>query len=287
MPPNRKRAHEPHKSDTELISLIDDCFFSIFDQLSLHDLCSIAQTCKRLQQVSSAYFLLRHTSKILIIEKISAAGDLQTMQKEEYIDIFKTSCQKVTLGYQLESTVELQRLAKYYRNNEMVSIKSLRLEGWERGFTVDHGPVLADMVSEVESFTLSNSKIVGDFHDCILQHLPNMNRLKISKKCNIFQWMQSHQWLQHPYPNLRYFSWHTDVEAPTDLVRGFFEINPGIRYFSLQSQSRTTLQNLVKYNINVNELFYSISRELVDPNHPSDFEDLQKLCSLQGIKQSL
>lgn len=56
--------HKPYKSNATFLSLIDDCVFSIFDRLSLNDLCSIAQTCKQLYRTSSEYFMQRHKSKV-------------------------------------------------------------------------------------------------------------------------------------------------------------------------------------------------------------------------------
>lgn len=280
--------HEPYNSDAKLLSLVDDCFFSVFDRLTLHDLCAVAQTCKRLQQVSSEYFLRRHKSKILIIENVSASGDLETGPNEEYVDIFATSCRNVTLGRKNASKAGVKRLTNFFKVNKMEPIKTLRLDGWKKGLTVDQGLMMANMLTEVESFTLSNSNV--DLNDCILQHLPNLNRLTLSMKQIICQWMQSHQWLKTPYPKLQYFAWHTDNELPIDYVRVFFQINPGIRFFSLQSRSQATLQQLIKHNIRVNELFYTMSSSftmsLFALPDPSVFADLQKLCSQQGIEQS-
>lgn len=268
--------HKPYKSDATLLSLDDDCFFSIFNRLSLIDLCSIGQTCQRLQQLCSQHFMHRHKSKILIIEKVVDNENMIIGPKgEKYIEVFTSSSRNVTLGQHLSSKAALKRLAKFFKFNEMAKIKNLRFESWKRGLMENHGRLIADMIDEVKSFTLTNSKVVGDLHECILQFLPMMNRFTYRNKDNINNGM-SFQWLENTYPNLRYFAWHTDMELPIDLVRRFFEINPAINVFSLQSRSQITLRQLIERNIHINELFFTVS------GNPNVFADLQNLCVQQG-----
>lgn len=108
--------------DATLLSLVDDCFFPIFDRLSLHDLCSVAQTCKRLHQVSAEHFLNRNNSKVLLIKNVSVAGDLVTgLSSEKYVDLFATSCRYVTLGPELAKPAVLKRLVNFFEINKMVA----------------------------------------------------------------------------------------------------------------------------------------------------------------------
>lgn len=39
---------QDEEQNVTLLSLVDDCFYHIFERLSMYDLCSVAQTCKRL-----------------------------------------------------------------------------------------------------------------------------------------------------------------------------------------------------------------------------------------------
>lgn len=270
--------HKPYKSDATLLSLDDDCFFSIFNRLSLGDLCSIGQTCQRLQQASSEHFMLRHKSKVLIIEKVVNNDNVVIGPKgEEYIGVFLSALRNVTLGKHMSSTAALKRLVKFYKTNEMATIKNLRFDDWSRGLMENHGRLIADMVEEVKSFTISNSTVHGDLHESILQYLPNMNRFTLWKKDSVDGEM-SYEWLQNTYPNLRYFAWHTNDKLPIDWIRLFFATNPGISFFSLQSQSQTIVRQLVEQNIRVNELFFTVL------NNPNIFTDLQNLCVKQGNK---
>lgn len=92
--------HKPYKSNTTLLSMIDDGLYLIFNRLTLNDLCSVAQTCQHLQKVCSEYFMQRHKSKVLIIDDVTPTGELIVGPDEEYIDIFATTMQNVTLGKQ-------------------------------------------------------------------------------------------------------------------------------------------------------------------------------------------
>lgn len=270
------KVEDLYKSDATLLSLVDDCFFSIFNRLPLSDLGSIAQTCKRLHQVSSEYFAHRHgAKKVLIIENVRETGDLVKGPKgEEYVDVLSTSVRNVTLGKQLASTTALERLANFYATNVMVPIKHLRFEGWV-SLMKDHGRVIAKIVNKVESFTLSNSMVVGDLHECILKHLPKMNRLTLWEK-DSFNEEMSYQWLENSYPNLQYFAWHTNDQLRIDLIQFFFRLNPGIRFFSLQTRSQVTLRQLVERKVRVNELFFTVT------GNPKILTDLQDLCVQQG-----
>lgn len=270
--------HKPYKSDATLLSLDDDCFFSIFNRLSLIDLCSMCQTCQRLQQVGSEHFKHRHKSRVLIIDKVIDNENLIIGPKgEEYLDVFTASLRNVTLGKHMASIAALKRLAKFYKFNEMAPIKRLCFESWSRGLTDNHGSVIANMVADVESFKISNSKVIDDLHECILQYLPKMNRLTIWKKDSVKEEM-SLQWLENAYPNLRYFAWHTNHELPIDLAELFLATNPGIRFCSLQSKSQNVPHQLVQRKIRVNELFFTVSHD------PSVFAVLQNLCLQQGNK---
>lgn len=181
----------------------------------------------------------------------------------------------VTFGGQNASKAGVKRLTNFFRTNQMVPIKNLRLNWWKRGLTEDSGLKISNIVADVESFTLSNSNVVGDLDDCILRHMPKMNRLTLWKNSPYIGHM-TYQWLQNPYPKLRYFAWHTDDDLPIDLLTEFFQINP-IRFFSLQTKSQGKLQQLVEQDFRINELFFTVQKS-------SDFAVLQNLCEQQGNK---
>lgn len=314
VPKSNEVHHPPYKSDATMMSLNDDCFYTIFKELTLSDLCNISQTCKRLHDVGSDYFMHRYKSKVLIIENVSPTGQLMKgPHGERYVDVFTKSSQNVTLGKHLSSKAALKRLVKFYKHNEMEPIKNLRFESWTRGLQENFGKIVVGVVEQVESFTLSNSKVkrnthkilktktieknsktfdlkfsfgnfkvVGDLHVGILQYLPNMKRFTFWKKDKVKVGNQmTYRWMETPYPKLKYFAWHSNSELPIGLANFFFDINPGIDFFSLQSQSRNTLQQLFQRNIRVHELFFTMT------GNANIFADLQALCVQQGTRLHL
>lgn len=109
-----------------------------------------------------------------------------------------------------------------------------------------------------------------------------MNRLTIWKKDDINDGNQmTYQWMESTYPNLKYFAWHTNSKLPIGLAKFFFETNPGINFFSLQTRSRNTLRQLIERNIRVNELFFTMD------GAANIFADLQALCVQQGTRLHL
>lgn len=274
---------EPYKSDATLFSLNNDCFYAIFNRLSLNDLCSVSETCQRLQELSSDHFSRRYTSKVLMIDNVTDSGHLiKGPTGEKYVNCFALSSRTVSLGQKLGSKAGLKRLERYYRANkeEMEPIKNLRIDHWTRGLMVNYGQIIHDMIKDVESFTLSNTDVHGDLHTCILNSLPKLNRFTFWKKDRINNEM-THEWLQQTYPNLQYFAWHAASELQIDLAQFFFHNNPRITFFSLQSCSQNTLRHLFERKIRVNELFFTVT------GSPGVFVDLLNLCQQQGTRLHL
>lgn len=58
---------------TELLSLNDDCLFTIFDFLSLSDFCAISKTCKRLQSLAKDQFGRKYSCKWMLWRKYKYA----------------------------------------------------------------------------------------------------------------------------------------------------------------------------------------------------------------------
>lgn len=192
---------------------------------------------------------------------------------EKYMDLFPTSCRNMVLGPKFTSQAKLKRLVDFSKINQMTPIRTLHLDGWQKRLTVDHGRIMAEILKEVESFTLSNSKVYGDMHDCILQYMPNLKSLKISQKKPSF-WLDNHQWLTNAYPKLEYFAWHDNTFLS---IQEFLRTNTSIRFFSFKADMQNAIKDMVSQNIRIDELFFTL-------NHPNDFSYLQQLCAQQGIK---
>lgn len=65
--PKKFRRSIEHTDHTECLSAIFklnlDCFFSIFDWLSLKDLIAIASTCKQMQQIAGKFYQINYQAK--------------------------------------------------------------------------------------------------------------------------------------------------------------------------------------------------------------------------------
>lgn len=304
MPPKRKRmkrsvAQEPEdevvekkpkrksqpKSKMPFMSLNDDCISVILGKLSLSNLCAVSKTCKRLQALATDQFMRYHKSKVLTINNVTENDDLVLWSKEpEFIQCFEKNIQNVTFGKALATKPTLRAVNKVYRlknSAQRVPIKTLRIDGWTRGLRMTHRPSLVNLVKDVESLTISNTKIYGDLNECLLKHIPNLKRLTLWQKIEVEPGADPINWMEQTYPKLEYFAWHSDKKPPPDDLNRFFELNPNINFFSLHSNSPETIGQLLNEGIHIDELYIDIRSTSI----PVIFNDLRVFCEQQQCKR--
>lgn len=283
---DEKQRYEPKRiSDVSFMTLNNDCIFAILQKLSLSNLCAISQTCQRLQTLAFDHFKRCHKSKVLTITDAKENGQLVVWPKEEkYIRCFEKCIQNVTFEKSLAKKSILRDVYKVYRfkkMDKMAPIKTLRIEGWGRGIRMSHRPALANLVKDVESITIANTKVLGDLNECLLKHIPNMKRLTLWQKFIEEPGTDTVNWMQQIYPKLEYFAWHADQNVPVGGLMLLFELNPNINFFSLYSKSRDTLGQLFNEGIRIDELFVVLNRS----NMTAMFSDLQIMCEQQFCKR--
>lgn len=153
---------KPKKKKTSILSLNDDCLDTILRKLSLSDLCAVSETCKRLKILASQHFMRYHKSKVMTIQDVDKDEKLVLRHKdEEYIRCFEKCIQNVTFDKSLALKATLRSVNKVYHSKQteqMAPIKTLRIDGWGRGIRMSHRPALANLVANVESITVANTK---------------------------------------------------------------------------------------------------------------------------------
>lgn len=203
------------------------------------------------------------------------------------------------------------------------AIKALRFENWRTGLRLYHGQLMADLLKDVEILTFANTKVSGDLHESMLRYLPNLRSLILWKALdepkqeekeepNTEKVPMSHNnaemnennvelndenakpkkkrakpkpvhWMEQTYPKLKNFAWYLTAEMPVEKVKRFFEINQSIQTLSLWSKSRNTINELLLYDLCVNELFF----EMPYKDFADAFDDLYRLCTQQGTQVKL
>lgn len=190
----------------DLFKLNVDCFECIFEWMSLTELLTFRQTCKRMSQVVNYYIQLKYP---------------KTTRLSLYNDRLLSKCCYTRLDY-FEWIKHLYIATYRLSASQIESIKY--------------------MLSEIETLKLSWSEINGDLHDALLQHCPRLKYLGIGT-CTLPEAIigTGNNWMLRHYPQLQHFElenewiYNTDEAFRTDELLTFFRKNPNIRIFSTDS----------------------------------------------------
>lgn len=94
---NKKKPKEA-KLESNILSLNNDCFYSIFDVLSLNDLCNVSRVCKRLKYLAENQFERTYSEKWKYIEPCERYSRIYTTKPTiDYVQCFKEHIQVVVL----------------------------------------------------------------------------------------------------------------------------------------------------------------------------------------------
>lgn len=279
-PAKLERKTEPTAVQTDFLSLNDDCLYTIFENLSLDDICAMSETCQRLYKVCATHFQRYHKEKVLIFNNVRKDGSLENQPKgEKYVNAFAKNIRNVTFGQSFAVKANLEQLHTFYETQEVASIKELRFNGW--GLCPTQSRWLSNLVGDVESVTFSNTKIGGDLNECALQFMPKLKELTLS---GMFDEPKDSSWMNQTYPTLERFSLHLEKSLPLTKIKHFLCMNPKIKIFSLRLRSHNAIKQLVRESIRIDELFFDIFSvsELSE-----SLDDLLVLCQQQPCRLHL
>lgn len=138
---------------------------------------------------------------------------------------------------------------------------------------MSQGRIIAKLVQDAESITISNTKVVGDINECLLKYMTNMKRLRFCKWYGEPDDDVAIDWMQREYPTLEYFAWHSSSHLPFAKAIQFIQHNESINFFSLYVNSCNTLLQYANEAIRIDELFFAMSRNTI----PASLDELHLL----------
>lgn len=284
------------------LDLNDNCILEVFDYLPLNDVCSLSETCRRMHALGSGHFMLKYKSKVLVFVDW-LYRNLITFPfpfQEKYRKCFAKSMRSVTLLKHFSTIAAMQKLNKCYEREEgseaASSIEAIRFVDWNVDVSKALLTPISTILENVESLTFEQTAINADLDGCLFDFMPNLKQLTVltftnnnprSKKI-----LLDSIWKQQPCPTLEYFAWHKapkhqfpviDVFPATEMGR-FLEMNPGIKFVSLRLDSKEQLKSLMATDIQVNELFFTITCQNYDECESEIAEilnDLKVFCEKQ------
>lgn len=242
VPKKKKLAFEYDPEQTEnfvscaIFKLNNDCFNEIFDYLSLKELYSIAQTCKRLLKLAGEYF----HDKYLAATKYSGDNGIYT----EYSDNNGVQNQRIqtsgfnryitTIAHYYERMAPLQYI--HLHADEFDSIRHIYL------VCVPLNPArikcIEKLLGRIESVQMKNCSIDGaDFYEIFLKFCINLKHLFVQDddfgRNRRQHQPQNYAWLFQNYPKLEHLELIPAHSANSSKeMNSFFHRNRTIHSFS-------------------------------------------------------
>lgn len=218
-----------------IFTLNIDCFYEIFDWLSLKDLIAVANICKRVQKIAGDFFQLNYIAKSARVENdgiyISSIP----------ANVFSQYIQKVSISG--------DRLGAYrfIQSSCTRSIKQMRVYGCLPDGSFEH---IKEILKGIEVLELNECIISGDCFTDYLKYCPNLKSLSVSRSTEFRNRATvigaQNDWLLRNYPTIEHFELTELHELQLPELKGFFEQNPNVRTFSTDAKSLWVNRELLK-----------------------------------------
>lgn len=215
----------------KFMDLNDDVLFTLFQRLSLNDLCSISLTCTRLHQLAGNYFQRKYPNNNLNIEifnwsqpnsDIQPKWEFRTMPHEKYAKAFRGFIRNVSIFMYNYATDPIDAF-HYLKVNCYGNLRALVLYRIacqsER-----YGELIKNQLNTLESIKFENCHIY-DLYNGFLKYSPTLKQIAIKdgrnqNGCNM-------DWTKYHYSQLKSFIYHSDNVIITNL-EVFLQKNPQI-----------------------------------------------------------
>lgn len=210
----------------KLFRLNVDCFEHVFEWLSLKELLVFRSTCKPMKLVVGDYIQLKY--KKLQQQKIGNLVNerLPREQRSKYLEWCK----------------DLRLFNIFWNNADSEGIKNV--------------------LNQIEALKLDTVRIDGDLHDVILKYCPQLKRLGIRIYADL-NFDPKLEWLGRTYPKLKHIEIYDDTSLHWAKLLTFFEQNPNIRVFSVNSKFLLALGQLfLESNIKFDRLNIELDHKL-------------------------
>lgn len=283
-------AAEDLKSDFLLMN--NDCIYKIFEWLVLDDLCSISETCKQLQALSSDYFQRKYYDKLSRGMRIMVInGKVEFHPKERYVKSFSRCFDTVIVNADLRWSrninVSKSTLPRVIRENCNQYLNTIQFH-----LTLLHhsfGDGIMNILENVETVVFWTCDLEGSYHN-ILKHCRNLKYLTIDGNYG----NKIDELLLETYPLLEHFQCrYYGRLLMTNNLKIFLQQHPTlkrltwcfharIRETTFTDKTLDCIEAIVKNGKNLEELFLSFDGTY---NLITICEKLKELCDRKHFKR--
>lgn len=185
----------------------------VFDYLSVADLNSIGQTCKRMNQLAGLYFQ----------ENVGTTG-IEVMHNGlqiSFLDITAFSKYVTSVSMDANTIEDFQ-----FIESNCTSIKQLCV----RGLNKNKFDCIKNTLAKVEFIDIGCFGIDDDFYDNFLKFCTNLKSLTLDSS------VKGTNWLLKNYPRLEHVKLNRHFDRPLPELCTFLEKNPSIQRFSIAAK---------------------------------------------------
>lgn len=212
------------QNPSDIFKLDVDCCEEIFEYLSIKDLHSFGQTCKRMQRIAGMYFQHSYPNAEIEIQ------DYKIYHGFNRLDGFNEFIENITISWPDMNLAEQACIREKCR-----SLKKMKFEAFYTDFLGQIGSI-RESLTEVETLEIDNMHL----NENSLDLFPNLKR--------IFTWVDKSRnldWFNNlnKCPNLQDFSF-TEHAEQTQVLEGFFDQIPHVQNIELCCRSLLSNKNI-------------------------------------------
>lgn len=240
----------------DIFRLTIDCFDEIFEYLSLADVYSVGQTCKRLQKVAGTYYKHNFPAAVKCLaqrKEICLHSHRQNKYTEipafaefvKHVEIHQNVSMVMTFNQvfmmmqpENQQNIHFQQLHAIESRASTTSIN--RISFVESNFDVVDIQHIRNILAKVEAVDIQKCYLRGDFCQKLLECCTNLKRLNIQNSHIDVHSNRNHdarnQWMHRQYPLLEHFKLILHESIDVDELKEFLEQNPTLCSFSTNSE---------------------------------------------------
>lgn len=207
-------------SNANFLDMNDDCIETICGFLPLDDLCSLSQTCKRVQGIVGNYFQRNFPNNRVRIQSFHRRSVFYMYPDEKFVEDLKPFIRNVSIQEYKGSAC-----VNYLKVNFCENLKEIALHGINSELNETHGAHIKEQLKCLESIKLVNCSI-GDIYGIFLKHCKNLKHLGIDEPV---QFNGRVTWTQHFFPTLESLAYFDEANTNRADLGSFLRRNQQIK----------------------------------------------------------
>lgn len=233
---------------TTIYTLDAECFYKIFDWLSLEDVHSFGVTCKRFQKIAGLYFQQTYRSTELrgAFDGIYACSDVSCNGQ---VSGFNQWIEHVSIYGNRIADEEIDTF-RYIKSNCNESLKKIQL--LDVAITKQTVKMIRKNLKKLEVLEIDSCTMNGKLHRDLLKYCPNLKSLSVRR------YGGNIKWLKKVYPKLEHLEIY-QIGFKVDQLKKFFERNHSVRSFSVDANCLwQNEESIVGANVELDDLIVDI-----------------------------